>query len=316
MIHPLGKSADCMNAEGKGTSGGVPHISVCICTFKRPALLKRLLESLREQDTNGLFSFSIVVVDNDRSESARSVVEKFATGSPLRVAYFVEPRQNIALARNKAVEQATGDFVAFIDDDEFPSREWLRNLFATCHKYEASGVLGPVRPHFLQTPPAWMTKGRFAERPTYPTGHVLQWRQSRTGNVLLKKEIVGGEDLAFRVQFGTGGEDVDFFERMMKKGCVFVWCNEAEVFEEVPPDRCTRKYHLRRALLRGKNSLEREGIKAGSLGKSLLAISLYGCAFPFLLIMGQHRFMEYAIKFSDHAGKLLALIGLNPVRER
>ena len=36
-------------------------------------------------------------------------------------------KQNIALARNKAIENAKGDFIAFIDDDEFPLDQWLLN---------------------------------------------------------------------------------------------------------------------------------------------------------------------------------------------
>jgi len=293
-----------------------PHISVCVCTFKRPNMLQRLLEKLVEQDTNGLFSFSLVVVDNDRAESAREVVEAFASAAQFGVGYFVEPRQGFALARNLAVEQARGDFVAFIDDDEFASRQWLLNLFNTCMAYNAAGVLGPVKPYFPHPPPDWLVKGKFTERAAYQTGYILDWRQSRTGNVLFKKEIVEGEQESFRAQFRTGGEDVDFFQRMMRKGHVFVWCNEADVFEEVPPDRCTRTYHLRRALLRGKNTFEREGGRLDSVGKSVLAMCVYSLIFPFLSVMGQHHLMKYGIKFSDHAGKILAFVGCNPIRER
>ena len=41
------------------------HISVCICTFRRPSLLRKLLDRLEHQNSNGQFSFSIVVTDND-----------------------------------------------------------------------------------------------------------------------------------------------------------------------------------------------------------------------------------------------------------
>ncbi len=315
-MYPMVYPNEAAPGRQQPTVVGPFHVSVCVCTFKRPIMLRRLLEKVVEQDTNGLFSFSIVVVDNDRAESARKVVETFASTAQFELCYFSEPRQSFALARNRAVEQATGNFVAFIDDDEFPSRQWLLNLFNTCIAYNAAGVLGPVKPYFTQTPPGWLVKGKFAERAAFETGYILDWRQSRTGNVLFKKEIIEGEQETFRTQFGTGGEDVDFFQRMMRKGFVFVWCNEADVFEEVPPDRCTRKYLLRRALLRGKNTFEREGIRLGSAGKSILAMSLYGFFFPFLLAMGQHWYMKYAIKFSDHAGKLLAIIGFNLVRER
>ena len=302
--------------DAKVTISSMPHVSVCICTYKRPELLRRLLEGLGEQDTSGLFNFSIVVVDNDHAESAKRVVAEFMVTSPIRVIYCVEPRQNIALARNKAIENAKGDLVAFIDDDEFPTGRWLWSLFTSCITHNAAGVLGPVRPHFSHPPPTWIVKGKLAERPVYETGHVMDWRQSRTGNVLFKKEILVGCGEAFRPQFGTGGEDVDFFERMTTSGYVFIWCNDANVYEVVPEARCTRMYYIRRALLRGRNSLQREGPGAFSIAKSLIAIPAYGFVLPILFVVGHHHFMKYLIKLCDHAGKLSALIGLNPVKVR
>src|SRR5215213_539881 len=100
------------------------HISVCVCTYKRAAYLSRLLEALGRQETRQLFTFSIVVVDNDRLRSAEAITADFAASSDIRIQYCVEPRQNIALARNRAVQVSAGD-VAFLDDDERPIAEWL-----------------------------------------------------------------------------------------------------------------------------------------------------------------------------------------------
>ena len=293
------------------------HISVCVCTFNRPALLKRLLDELPRQETSGLFTYSVVVADNEQRQSARQVVLEFDAASPIRAVYCFEPVQNIALARNMALEHATGDYVAFIDDDEFPATNWLVNLFKTCWVQEADGVLGPVKAHFEKPPPKWVTKGAFFERPTHETGYRVSAKEARTGNVLFNRRILEGlQEAAFRPQFGTGGEDVDFFTRMMERGRVFVWCNEAPVFESVPPSRCTRGYLLRRALLRGRNSLKNPSGRLGNLVKSLFAVPLYALSLPVLLIAGQHVFMKYLIKLLDHAGRLLALVGLNPIRER
>lgn len=274
------------------------------------------MRELGKQETGGLFTFSIIVADNDRLESAIGVVTEFQAASPIQVTYCVEPRQNIALARNKAIENAVGDFIAFIDDDEFPKEGWLRNLFTTCVTSNVAGVLGPVRPQFSHPPPSWIVKSQLAERSTYDTGHVMDWRQSRTGNVLYKKEILVGCMEPFRPQFGTGGEDVDFFERMEKNGHVFIWCNEADVYEVVPEARCTRMYYIRRALLRGRNSFQREGPRTISIAKSLIAVPAYACALPILFMAGHHHFMKYLIRLCDHVGKLLSLIGLPPVKVR
>src|ERR1041385_9056929 len=119
-----------------------PHIAVCICTFRRPELLRRLLNELRELRTDKRFTYTIVVADNDRDESARQTVTEFVESGAVQTVYCVEPVQNIALARNRAVAHAKGDLVAFIDDDEFPVKDWLFHLHAAMERYGVDGVLG------------------------------------------------------------------------------------------------------------------------------------------------------------------------------
>lgn len=171
----------------------LPHISVCICTYKRPDFLKRLLGELDGQDTNSLFTYSIVIAENDHLRSAERVVAEFAMASAVPIKYCVEPRQNIAHARNKAIMNADGDFVAFIDDDEFPTKQWLLNLFKTLKEYKVAGVLGPVNPYFDSKAPQWVIQGGFYDRPVLRTGLLLEWSKCRTGNVLLKSQLFAEE---------------------------------------------------------------------------------------------------------------------------
>ena len=290
------------------------HICVCVCTYKRPHLLARLLHELDRQDTGGAITYSIVVADNDSSQSAQPVVSDFAGSSRIPIHYCVEPRQNIARARNKALQNATGDFIAFIDDDEFPTRRWLLTLFDACTKYDADGALGPVKPHFDERPPHWVVQGRFYERPTYPTGLVIDSRKGRTGNTLLKKEVVASCADPFRAEILTG-EDQDFFDRMIKKGHKFVWCNEAVAYEVVPPARWKPAFMLRRALFRGAIRVRHSTFGAVEIAKSVIAIPTYAAALPFALVLGYHRFMTCLVKLCDHLGKLLALAGISPIKE-
>src|SRR5205814_81024 len=106
----------------------------------RPQLLRRLLHDLNDQQTDGLFAYSIVVVDNDQWESAKEAASQFRELSPIPITYCVEPEQNIALARNRAVANAKADFIAFIDDDEFPTKTWLSTLFKVCVERGVDGV--------------------------------------------------------------------------------------------------------------------------------------------------------------------------------
>jgi glycosyltransferase involved in cell wall biosynthesis len=295
-------------------TGDASHISVCVCTYKRPDLLKRLLQAVDGQDTGGLFTFSVVVADNDERRSAEALVRNVAARSTVPIRYCVEPRQNIALTRNRAVENADGDFVAFIDDDEFPDTRWLRTLFEACHKYHAAGVIGPVRRHFDRTPPAWVAKGKFYERPSYPTGSVIHWMMGRTNNVLLKRDVLAADAQPFRPEFRTG-EDQDFFRRMIEKGHVFVWCDEAVAYEVVPPIRWKRSFMLRRALLQGSVSVLQPTFGARAVAKSVVAVPAYAAALPVSLMLGQSRFMTVLVKLCDHLGRLLAAVGINAIRE-
>ena len=298
------------------TSKRTAQISVCICTLKRPELLRRTLSSLHDQQTGGVFTYSVVVADNDAAESARQAVAEFSAAARLPVTYCVEPQQNIALARNKAVESASGDWIAFIDDDEFPAPDWLLNLFKTCAAYQADGALGPVKPYFDTEPPKWVKKGGFFDRPNHATGYRVTWEQSRTGNVLFRKDILKGLEIPFRSEFATAGEDMDFFRRAMNQGCSFVWCNEAVAYEVVPSSRCTRTYLLRRALLRGSNFPKHPENRIRNVTKSLIAVPCYALVLPVLVLFGQHVFLKYLIKLLDHSSRLLAYLGVSVMTER
>ncbi|PXF59969.1 MAG: glycosyltransferase family 2 protein [Deltaproteobacteria bacterium] len=294
------------------------HISVCICTYKRPDLLARLLRELQNQETDNLFTYSIVVVDNDCNQSAKATVSSIQKKSSPDIEYHVEKEQNIALARNKAVKSAKGNLIAFIDDDEFPVNNWISNLFKTLNDCQADGVLGPVKPYFEKEPPKWVVKGRLCERESHQTGLILKNHQdTRTGNVLLNKKLFQDKKNLFNPEFGrTGGEDVDFFKRMIKKGHKFVWCDEASVYELVPAERWKRIFMLRRAFLRGKVSFKSSSFNIFDIIKSVIAFPVYTLALPFIFFTGHHRFMKYLIKDCDHIGKLLAACGLNIIKER
>lgn len=290
---------------------GDHHISVCVCTYKRPELLKRLLRQLAKQDTGALFTFSIVVVDNDRHRSAEAVVSEVAASTSIRFKYAVEPRQGIALARNKAVSSADGAYVAFIDDDEFlTSTTWLLTLFNAVKEFGADGVCAPVKPHYEDGTPRWVVEGGFYDRPSYKTGFVIDWRKGITGNTLFKREVLLSCGGPFRPEFRTG-EDQDLFRRLTGKGYTFIWCHEAMAFETVPPVRWKRTFMLRRALLRGGTS----PFGAQQVLRSVVAIPLYTAALPFALALGQSRFMILLVKLCDHVGRMLSLAGVHPIRE-
>ena len=291
-----------------------PHISVCVCTYKRPQLLRRLLNELSLQETENQFTFSILVADNDEAQSAQSTVEEMRGLLPLSIQYYVEPRRNIALARNKVVENVQGEYLALIDDDEYPAPNWLLTLFKNCNDYKVDGVLGPVMRHFDEPPPAWFEKSKIYDRDVNPTGETVQWEKSRTGNALLRRRVIFEDPAPFRPEF-RAGEDQDFFRRKIEAGYRFIWSADAVVYETIPPARWKRSYILRKALIQGATAALQPSCDAKNIVKSLIAVPLYTAIVPFAFLAGQRRLMTLLIKLFDHSGKLLMLVGINPVRE-
>jgi glycosyltransferase involved in cell wall biosynthesis len=296
---------------------GKDHISICICTFRRPELLRRLLVKLQALVTNGLFDYSVVVVDNDERRSAEAVAKELAAASAFTIQYHFEPERSISLARNRSVRAATGNLVAFIDDDEFPEPSWLLTLRESLYKTGADGVLGPVLPELNGAEPAWLVGSGLLDRERFKTGTILNdSRYTRTGNVLIWKRIFE-EHGYFDPKYGrSGGGDAVFFGKMIGLGKKFTWCDEAPVYESVPQDRQTRSYYLRRACTRGMTSAWEIPFFSRSTAKSLAAVSLYSAALPFLFVGGQHLFMRYLVKDCDHLSKLLAYLRIRLVAER
>jgi glycosyltransferase involved in cell wall biosynthesis len=297
-------------------------ITVCVCTYRRTHLLPRLFEKLAVQQTDGQFDFDVVAVDNDRESSARAMVSSLASRLRLPLRYDVVPDRNFARVRNRAVELAPGEFIAFIDDDEVPFENWLSRLHAAIKQYHADGVLGPVRPYFDQTPPRWLAKSGLCERPSYPTGTVLNWGQTRTGNTMLRKTIFSRHGVWFDPRFATGGEDKDFFKRAAAAGCKFVWCEEAAVCELVPLERQRKRYYLKRALLQGAISLkydldsQRSGNFSRLAFKTLTAAVGYTLLLPVFFIAGMHVLMKYLVKDCHHISRLSAMMGRPILKNR
>lgn len=300
----------------------IPHITVCICTYHRPQHLAMLLDALETAGCDSMYSYSVVVVDNDREKSALPVVDKTRARELLEVEYCLVKEPNIAEARNAAVAASRGEYIAFIDDDELPGTGWLNHHLKTIEQYQAAASLGPVIPYFDQTPPVWLIRGGFCDRMRYPTGTELSWSRTRTGNVFLDRRRVLELDPPFDITFGSGGEDVVFFKKLAGRGENFVWCDEAPVYELVPPERCRAGYYLRRAFLQGAISsryhrdsftpVDRLLIAA----KSLAGVFFHTMSLPVALTRGFAGLLRTLIKGTHHFSRLLAAVGLYNLRKR
>ncbi|MBP1768335.1 MAG: glycosyltransferase [Candidatus Aminicenantes bacterium] len=288
-------------------------ISVCICTYKRPDLLARTLDGVIAQARDPSFAMEVVVVDNDSSRSAQGPVSRFQQSRICKISYDCEPVKNISLARNRAIRNASGNLIAFIDDDEFPADGWIRNMCRCLKRYEADGVLGPVVPHFPPGAPKWLAKSGICERPRNKTGSPTTLRDLRTGNLLLRRRLFGDDGRWFDPALGlTGGSDGMFLSELVDRGRIFVWCDEAVVYETVPEERWAAGFYLKRNLRIGAlqgNVIRRTGNPVAVLFPTL-SFAAHSVLLPFSALLGEHAWMKALTKISFSGGFLLAFFGL------
>ena len=300
----------------------IDHISICICTFRRNRMLERLLRTLWDQDTGGLFDFSVVVVDNDASGGARDTIARLRTELNLPIDYDIEPHNIIPAARNRALDLAKGNYIGIIDDDEFAPQHWLVTLYRAIQSYKVDGGLGPVYPFYRQKPPLWILKGRFGERPVIPTGTLLSWDDTRTGNVLLKRDVFDRDHLRFDPKWRTSGSDRAFFKEAIAAGYRFIAVKEAPVYETVPPQRWKKTYYLRRALVQGYNTHKNVGGEIRGLQRVAVplrlaaAAGIYALAVPFSFVLGTHAFVKVLERGGHHLSRLMAMFGIELVKKR
>jgi len=231
----------------------VIDISVCLCTFRRPEPLLRLLRSLRHLDP-ATPRYEVIVVDNDARATAEPAIRQ-ARAEGLQLQYLVEPVRSIARARNRSLEPASGEYVAFIDDDEEAEPQWLVQLWGEVIRHGADGGLGPVLPKFSTGTPRWLIEGGFFERARFPTGTVLEAKRTRTGNALVRRRSLIALSGPFDERYDlTGGEDGDLFARMIDSGCRFIAVDSAIVYEHLSPARTTVSWLLRRGFLAGMDA--------------------------------------------------------------
>ena len=225
-----------------------PSITVAICTKDRTGLLSRCLRSLRAMDpvgSGGSLSLEVLVVDNAPSTKDTETIVSSCPG----VRYIVEPRPGLDFARNRALREARGDLVAYIDDDVVVDKGWLAGLMEAWNANpDAAAFTGQVLPLELTTRAQIIFEKRGGFRrgfdpvrygakldnhPAYPCSAGV----FGTGaNMVFQKQIL--KDLnGFDEALDTGpplpaAGDHDIFYRLIRTGHTIVYAPDLLVFHE------------------------------------------------------------------------------------
>lgn len=297
------------------------RVAVCIPTYRRPIGLRKLLQSLNDLRFTKSASpeILVIVIDNDGSSPGNQSKEILSQTTRFPHAHHVEHKQGLVNARNAALlaVPADFDFVAFVDDDEWVEPQWLDELIYAHDQLGAEAIQGPVRPVFEETPQSWMVSGHYYE--VGPFRDLERLKAAASGNCLLRKSFLDANGLLFDPIFNlSGGEDVDFFKRLTRRGATIVAAANAVAYETVPKARMSLAWTLRRAYSAG-NSVSRSSLARRSVGatldrvvrNSLRAVVGIGQLIAFCLI-SRDRAVKGLFNICFAAGGISGLIGMQP----
>lgn len=259
------------------SSQPLPLISIGIATFNRAETLRRALESLMGLKKSDKFQTEVVVIDNGSTDHTALVVSECAQLATERnidmtIRHIVEPKAGLPFARNRAVAEARGSWVAFFDDDQLAAEDWLIRLFTTATEKHAECV-GGARSLRIETdnPPVLHLFCRYLLGEIdvrEPQAYHRKFLPC-TGNVLIKKsvfETVG----VFDETVLDGGEDSDFFNRVIDHGVVAYYEPEANVEHLISANRLEKSYLSWIAFRHGLHVGRRDLLQRGRVAALLL----------------------------------------------
>jgi glycosyltransferase involved in cell wall biosynthesis len=130
--------------------------TVAIPTYNGASRLPKLLEKLRQQTGLDQISWEIIVVDNNSTDNTAQVVQEYQgnwlPGVPLT--YILEPEQGAAFARLRAVKEAQGELIGFLDDDNLPNPDWIAQAYTFAQEHPQAGAFsGQIHGEFEVEPP-------------------------------------------------------------------------------------------------------------------------------------------------------------------
>jgi glycosyltransferase involved in cell wall biosynthesis len=220
-------------------------ISVVVCTYNRAQLLGKALSHLALQETNGKFSYEIVVVDDSSTDCTSEVVAQFAGSCLIPVRYIRSEGLGIAHARNMGIARSLGEWIAFLDDDEFADPNWLKELLACATDTGSQVIAGAVRLCLPESEASRMSPVcRFVLGESVDSTKVEECSRKffpGCGNLLVR---VGMFDAVGRFDESLirGGEDSEFGIRIRRAGIEAWFTPRAVVEHHVPAYRLKEKY--------------------------------------------------------------------------
>lgn len=229
------------------------RVTIMIPTQRRPGGLAIAARSLFGQTGVDLAEMELIIVDNDQVPSAQALANDLSRQAPFPVIYVHEPAPGVANARNAGMARASGELIAFLDDDEEAPSGWLAALLAAQVRYDADVVFGPVKgraPGEIVEHRDYLE--RFFSREGPAEAGIIDHHYG-CGDSLVRRSALPDPVSPFSADRNhIGGEDDLLFGHMGAAGKRFAWEPAAWVWEDPVPSRLNLTYTLQRAFAYGQ----------------------------------------------------------------
>jgi glycosyltransferase involved in cell wall biosynthesis len=230
------------------------HITVALCTHNHADRLQRTLSDLGKISPPSR-PWEIVVVDNGCTDKTPELLADTAW-RPANVSVRIVNEENLGLsnARNRALQVARGKYLVFVDDDETPVPQWLVAYERDMLLYSPDALGGPIEVIFEHGGrPSWLQDELLGFLGHLDHGEGRWLTDPATtfygGNFAVRKDIFSkvGEfdsELGRKGRINTGGEDTEFYRRLINKGCSVRWVSEATIYHRIRANKLRRSYFL------------------------------------------------------------------------
>jgi glycosyltransferase involved in cell wall biosynthesis len=222
--------------------------TVAIPTYNGADRIPKVLDCLRSQLNPDALSFEVIVVDNNSTDSTAGVVKTYQANWPSEypLRYCFEPKQGLAYARQRAVEEAKGTFVGFLDDDTLPASDWVAASFAFGQAHQTAGAFGgQVHGQFEVEPPPNFERieSFFAikKRGSNPNRYEPEKLSLPAGaGLVVRRDAWLASVPAQLVRTGRGGNDFEISLHLHRKGWEIWYCPTMHIYHHIPRERLER----------------------------------------------------------------------------
>ncbi len=295
-------------------------VSCIVPTFGRPQGLVKALKSLVSQDTT--LRFDIIVVDNHPDATARDVVAEFKqTHWVTEIKYLHEPNPGVANARNAALKLARGRYLAFLDDDQYASKNWLENMISTSISLNAGLIFCPTHARSdLSVDHKNAYLDFFSRTSSYSETQIIDTFFG-CGNSVIDLHKCELPDPPFCPTTNeTGGEDDKLFTKILNNGVRAAWSHGTFAEEDVDPHRMTKSYIRKRSFAfgQGPSRLCADGENKNVLGLlrwtaiGTAQMVVYAPLYVMSNLIGSSKSIWYMRKMVEGAGKVFWFQAFRP----